>query len=360
MRYKLLGRSGLRVSELALGTMSFGEDWGWGASREESAKIFDAYVEAGGNFIDTADHYTGGTSEKYVGEFIRAERGRFVVGTKFSLSTGHHPNAGGNHRKNMVESLEGSLRRLGTDYVDLYWVHIWDFTTPVEEVLRALDDLVRAGKVLHAAVSDAPAWLVAQANMTARMRGWSEFVAVQVRYNLLDRAAEREFLPMSRALDVAVVAWEPLASGLLTGKYDSGAVPGPDSRLGHADWSASLTEQRLAAARGVNAIAAEIGCSPSQLALAWLLARDGVVIPVVGARNQAQMVDNLSAPDVELDAAVEAKLEGLTAVELGFPHDMLLDPEEQRYVHGDFAGAIDNHRAVLHIEALPAEGDSGA
>jgi aryl-alcohol dehydrogenase-like predicted oxidoreductase len=358
MRYRLLGRSGLRVSELALGTMAFGEDWGWGASKGESARVFEAFVQAGGNLLDTADHYTNGTAERYLGEFVGGERDHFVIGTKYSLSTGRHPNAGGNHRKNMVESLEGSLTRLGTDYVDLYWVHIWDFTTPVEEVMRAMDDLVRAGKVLHAAVSDAPAWLVAQANTLAGLRGWSEFVAVQVRYNLLDRAAEREFLPMSRALDVAVLAWEPLASGLLTGKYDTGRRPSSGARLEHPDWSAALTDRRLALAQAVNAVAGEVGCSPSQLALAWLRSRAGVVVPVVGARTRAQMLENLSSLDVELGDEIEVRLDRLTAVDLGFPHDMLLDPNEQRYLHGEFAGRIDNHRAVLEVEVPEATADA--
>src|SRR5262249_43858719 len=186
MRYKLLGRNGLRVSELCLGTMTFGEDWGWGSSHQVSRQVFDAFAEAGGNFLDTADGYTNGTSERLVGEFVRPQRARWVVATKYSFNQRPgDPNAGGNHRKNMVQALEGSLKRLGTDYVDLYWVHAWDGLTPVEELMRGLDDMVRAGKVLYVGVSDAPAWQVSRANMLAQLRGWSPFVALQVEYSLV-------------------------------------------------------------------------------------------------------------------------------------------------------------------------------
>ncbi|MFC1662135.1 aldo/keto reductase, partial [Gemmatimonadota bacterium] len=179
MRYKLLGRSGLRVSELGLGTMTFGEEWGWGASKKESQRIFDAYATAGGNFVDTANRYTEGTSERFVGEFVAADRGHFVVATKYTLFNREgDPNAAGNHRKNMVQSLEASLRRLKTDYIDLLWVHAWDFMTPVDEVMRGLDDLVRAGKVLYVGISDTPAWIVSQANTLADLRGWTPFVAL--------------------------------------------------------------------------------------------------------------------------------------------------------------------------------------
>nr|HMQ54595.1 aldo/keto reductase [Anaerolineae bacterium] len=227
MRYKLLGRSGLRVSELALGTMTFGEEWGWGASKEESKKIFDAYAEAGGNFVDTANRYTEGTSEKFVGDFIAADREHFVVATKYTLFMRRDdPNFSGNHRKNMVQALEASLKRLKTDYVDLYWVHAWDYTTPVEEVMRGLDDLVRSGKVLYIGISDTPAWIVSQANTMADLRGWSRFVGLQLRYSLIDRTVERELLPMARALDLGVTPWSVLGSGVLTGKYNQGDTTG--------------------------------------------------------------------------------------------------------------------------------------
>lgn len=202
MRYKLFGKSGLRVSEMVLGTMTFGEDWGWGADKPTSQAMFNTYAEAGGNFIDTANRYTEGTAEKYVGEFIASDRDHFVVATKFSLFTRRNdPNFSGNHRKNMVQALNASLKRLNTDYVDIYWLHAWDFTTPIEEVMRGLDDMVSAGKVLYVGISDSPAWVVSRANMLAELRGWSQFVGLQVPYSLLSRDVERELLPMARHTD---------------------------------------------------------------------------------------------------------------------------------------------------------------
>src|ERR671930_520024 len=221
MKYYLLGKSGLRVSEICIGAMTFGEEWGWGASKQDSRRVFDAYVDAGGNFIDTANNYTGGTSEKHVGEFIASDRNRFVLATKYTSNTRRgDPNAGGNHRKNMVQSLEASLKRLNTAYIDLYWVHAWDPMTPIEEMMRALDDMIRAGKILYAGISDAPAWIVSQANTLANLRGWNEFIAIQIEYSLIERTSERELLPMANALDLGVTAWSPLGGGVLTGKYE--------------------------------------------------------------------------------------------------------------------------------------------
>ena len=235
MRYKLLGRSGLRVSELALGTMTFGPEWGWGASKDESRRMFDAYAEAGGNFLDTANRYTEGTSERYVGEFIASDRDHWVVATKDTLwMRRDDPNFSGNHRKNMVQALDASLKRLGTDYIDLYWVHAWDFTTPTSEVMRALDDMVRAGKVLHVGISDTPAWVVSRANTLAELRGWSPFVALQLRYSLIDRTAERDLIPMARAMDMAITPWSILGAGTLTGKYSRGATPTSTASLAAA------------------------------------------------------------------------------------------------------------------------------
>ena len=214
MRYKLLGSSGLRVSELCLGTMTFGDEWGWGASPKESRRIFQSYAEAGGNFIDTADLYTNGTSEKLVGELVAGDRERFVVATKFTNSLpGSDPNAAGNHRKNMLQSLEASLKRMNLDYVDIFWLHAWDFTTPVDEIMRAFDDMVHAGKVLYIGVSDTPAWIVARANTLADLRGWSRFIALQVEYSLVERTSERELIPMARALNLGVTAWSPCQAG---------------------------------------------------------------------------------------------------------------------------------------------------
>src|SRR6202041_3532645 len=224
MRYRLLGKSGLRVSELCLGTMTFGEDWGWGASKDESRKVYDAFLEAGGKFIDTANVYTNGTSERFLGEFIRGDRQSVVLATKYSnAAPGNDPNAAGNHRKSMMQALEASLKRLQTDYIDLYWVHIWDGITPTEEVMRGLDDIVRQGKVLYVGISDAPAWWVAQANTLAELRGRTRFIGLQIEYSLIERTVERELIPMAKAFNLGLVAWSPLAGGLLSGKYHSAA-----------------------------------------------------------------------------------------------------------------------------------------
>src|SRR6266581_6167079 len=235
MNYRLLGKSGLRVSEFCLGTMTFGEDWGWGSSKDDAKKIYDAFREAGGNFIDTANVYTSGTSETLLGEFLHGHRGEVVLATKYSnAAPGTDPNAAGNHRKSMVQAVEASLKRLQTDYIDLYWVHIWDQITPVEEVMRGLDDLVRQGKVLYVGISDAPAWWIAQANTLASLRGWSPFVGLQIEYSLIERTVERELIPMAKALNIGVTAWSPLAGGVLTGKYH-----------GHASSEASAEPGRM-------------------------------------------------------------------------------------------------------------------
>ncbi len=220
MQYKLMGHTGLRVSELSLGTMTFGEEWGWGADKATSQAIFDAYANAGGNFIDTANRYTEGTSEKFLGEFVASDRDHFVLATKYTLfdRTGD-PSFSGNHRKNMVRSIEASLKRLQTDHIDLFYLHAWDFTTPVEEVLRGIDDLVRSGKVLYAGISDTPAWVVSQMNTIADMRGWTRFNAYQLEYSLIQQTVEREMMPAAKGMDMAVTAWAALAGGALTGKY---------------------------------------------------------------------------------------------------------------------------------------------
>src|ERR1700726_5340961 len=223
MKYRLLGNSGLRVSEAALGTMTFGDDWGWGAAKDEARKVCDAFREAGGNFIDTANIYTNGTSETFLGEFLQGHRQSMVLATKYTNSfPGTDPNAAGNHRKNMMQAVEASLKRLRTGYIDLYWVHIWDGITPVEEVMRGLDDLVRQGKVLYLGISDAPAWWIAQANTLADLRGWTQFIGLQIEYNLVEHTVERELIPMAKALNLGVLAWSPLAKGVLSGKYHGG------------------------------------------------------------------------------------------------------------------------------------------
>ena len=350
MRYKLLGRSGLRVSELCLGTMAFGEDWGWGASKEESRRILDAFDEAGGNFIDTADKYTNGTSERFVGELIAPERDRWVLATKYTLARDpRDPNGAGNHRKCLVSALDASLERLGTDYVDLLWVHAWDSLTPIEEVMRALDDQVRAGKVLYVGVSDMPAWLVSRGNTLAEMRGWTPFAAMQLQYSLIERTIEREHLPMARALDLATTAWGPLGSGLLTGKYSGDSQPTEeDGRLGHASARASgvLTDRNLAIAEAVREIAGDTGATPAQVAIAWLLTRPGQVIPILGARKESQLRDNMGALDVELAPEQLARLEELSRVDLGFPTEFLEGLKDDGEIFGEKFRQIDDHRAL--------------
>jgi aryl-alcohol dehydrogenase-like predicted oxidoreductase len=342
MRYKLLGRSGLRVSELCLGTMTFGEEWGWGASREESRRIFDAYVEAGGNFIDTANRYTEGTSERFVGEFIRPERDRFVVATKYSLVTRPgDPNGSGNHRKSMVQALEGSLKRLGTDYVDLYWIHAWDFMTPVDEVMRGLDDLVRAGKVLYVGISDTPAWIVAQANTLAALRGWSPFVGLQIEYSLVQRTPERDLLPMARAFNLAVLAWAPLGSGVLTGKYLADEEEGA-ARLKAG--SRRLSPRNLEIARTVVAVAEEVGCTPAQVAINWVRQQGPACLPILGARRLGQVEDNLGSLAFTLSEDQLQRLDEVSRVELGFPHEFLQQDSIQKMIYSGTFDRIDPPR----------------
>jgi aryl-alcohol dehydrogenase-like predicted oxidoreductase len=341
MRYKLLGRSGLRVSELALGTMTFGEEWGWGASEPESRRMFDAYAEAGGNFLDTANRYTEGTSERFVGDFIAADRDHWVVATKYTLWTRRDdPNFSGNHRKNMMQACEASLERLGSDYIDLYWVHAWDFTTPIEEVMRGLDDLVSAGKVLYVGISDTPAWIVSRANTIADFRGWSPFVGLQIRYSLIDRTAEADLLPMARALDLAVTPWSVLGAGVLTGKYSRGNQP----ENGRAKSGAATRERNLEIAESVVSIAEEIGCTPSQVAIAWVRQQGDVVIPLIGTRNLPQLTDNLGALDVRLSVEQLETLDEVSRVDLGFPHNFLTDTNILDLASGGSWERLDNHR----------------
>ena len=339
MRFKLLGRSGLRVSEVALGTMTFGEVWGWGASKDESRRIFDAYVEAGGNFVDTACNYTDGESETLVGEFVEPDRERFVVATKYTLSgRSDDPNAGGNHRKNMVQTLEASLRRLRTDYVDLLWLHMWDGTTPVDEVVRALDDLVSAGKVLYVGISDTPAWVVSQAVTLADLRGWSRFVALQGPYSLADRGVERELLPMARSLDLAFTPWGMLEGGALTGKYLNDSSE--ERRY------ESIGPKTTALAQEVVAVADELGVPPAQVAIAWVRAQPWQLVPIVGARSEAQLRENLAALDVELEHEHVERLSEATGFRLGFPREFLESDHVRGLIFGDTFELIDDHRAA--------------
>lgn len=323
--YRELGRSGLRVSPLALGTMTFG----WGAAQAEARAIFDAYVDRGGNFVDTANGYADGRAEQMLGEFIATRREQLVIATKYSMPMRPgDPNSGGNSRKSMVRSVEGSLARLGTDYLDLLYLHIWDGGSPVEEVLRAMDDLVRTGKVLYVGMSDIPAWQVSRMQAIADLRGWAPLTALQIPYNLIERSVERDLIPMAEAMGLGVVAWSPLAGGVLTGKYaraDLASQPTsrPYSRRDLAAGNGFLTARGLDIAGVAGAIAAELGTSPSRVALAWTLLNPAVAAPIVGARTVAQLKDNLGALDVELDPKQQARLAEASAVDLGFPHETL-------------------------------------
>ena len=324
MKYRLLGNSGLRVSEAALGTMTFGDDWGWGSAKDEARKVYDAFREAGGNFVDTANMYTNGTSESFLGEFMQGHRQSVVMATKYTNALpGTDPNAAGNQRKNMMQAVEASLKRLKTDYIDLYWVHIWDQITPVEEVMRGLDGLVRAGKVLYTGISDAPAWWIAQANTLAQLRGWSPFVGLQIEYSLIERTVERELIPMAKALNIGVTAWSPLAGGVLTGKYHGHGSP-EHARM-TTDMAKGFMPEPVRSGRivaAVKSVSDETGRSMAQVALAWLRYRPVPVIPIIGARKQSQFQDNLASFDVTLSADQLKTLDEASAIELGFPYEM--------------------------------------
>jgi aryl-alcohol dehydrogenase-like predicted oxidoreductase len=322
--------------------MTFGEDWGWGASRDTCARIVDLYDEAGGNFVDTANNYTDGASETLVGELLDGRRDRFVLATKYTCQTEPDVNSAGNHRKSLVRSLERSLERLRTDYVDILWVHARDALTPVEEVMRALDDQVRAGKVLYVGVSDWPAWEIARATTLADLRGWSPFVGLQIEYSLLERTVERELLPMGRGLDLGVTAWSPLAAGRLTGKYLAGAGTGRLSVMGR-----DSDERSDAIVREVGAVAEEVGASAPQVALAWLRQQPGTVVPIVGATKEEQVRDNLESAEVRLDAAQLDRLDRASAIELGFPHDFLGGDAVKALVLGERWRDVDDRRATV-------------
>jgi aryl-alcohol dehydrogenase-like predicted oxidoreductase len=303
--------------------MTFGDDWGWGSSKDEARKVYDAFREAGGNFIDTANMYTNGTSELFLGEFMKDHRQSVVLATKYSNAMpGTDPNAAGNHRKNMMQAVEASLKRLQTDYIDLYWLHIWDQITPVEEVMRGLDDLVRAGKILYAGISDAPAWWIAQANTLAHFRGWSPFAGLQIEYSLIERTVERELIPAAKALNLGVTAWSPLAGGVLTGKYH-GHGSAENGRMSSDMMKGFLPEQqrtdRIVGA--VERVSKDVGLSIAQVALAWLRYRPVPVIPIVGARKLSQLHDNLASLDLTLTPEHFKTLDEASRIELGFPYD---------------------------------------
>lgn len=332
--YVTLGRSGLRVSPQCLGCMTFGEEWGWGASVSDSERILDRFLEAGGNFLDTANMYTRGHSEKIIGDHIGrhpARRDRVVIATKFfgNLYRGD-PNGGGANRKSIVAACEQSLRRLQTDYIDLYWMHCWDRTTPIDETMRALDDLVRAGKVRYLGFSDTPAWKVAEAQVQACWRGWSPLIALQIEYSLLERTVEGELIPMARELGLGVTPWSPLKGGVLSGKYtraNAGEV-----KASRGTWTTdALTERAYQLIDVLVRIAGELGSTPAQVALAWLQARPGVASIIIGAHTLDQLENNLGALEVQLSPEQQEALEQASQPTLNFPAAFLANAHNFAY-----------------------------
>ncbi|MCF8253649.1 MAG: aldo/keto reductase [Bacteroidia bacterium] len=321
MKYQLFGHTGLRVSELCLGTMGFGTEWGWGADEATSRQVFETYANEGGNFIDTANRYTEGTSEKFVGLFTQDDRDHFVIATKYTLKDRNgDPNYAGNHRKNMMRSVQESLKRMNTDYIDLLWLHIWDFTTHPEEILLAMNDLISRGMVHYIGISDTPAWRVAQANTMAELRGWNRFAGLQVEYNLINRTAERDLLPVAKALNLALTPWAPLAGGALTGKY----LKGEKGRLTEA--SKRLNERSVSIAKKVVAVAKELGCTPAQVAIRWTMQRDQTIIPIIGSTKAHQLTDALGAAQIYIPENLIIELNEVSDFELGFPHDFFNEP----------------------------------
>jgi aryl-alcohol dehydrogenase-like predicted oxidoreductase len=338
LRYRLLGSSALRVSEVALGTMTFGERWSWGAELAESRRMLDLFLDRGGNFVDTANNYTDGESEEQLGELLEGRRERIVLATKYTLtSRPDDPNAGGNHRKNLVQTLDTSLRRLRTDRIDLLWMHMWDGITPVDEVIRALDDVVAAGKVVAIGISDTPSWVVSRAVAIAELRGWTRPSAIQLPYSLTGREAERELIPMAAGLGLAVLAWGTLDGGVLTGKY----TDGPTAPRRYGDHTP--TERRAKAVELVREVAAASDATNSQVCIAWVLAqrRKANLVPILGARSSGQLEENLGALAVELAPEALARLDEATAIPLGFPSSFLADDDVVQLIFGETRELID-------------------
>lgn len=305
----------MKVSELCLGTMGFGTEAGWGADKQASFQIIEAFANAGGNFLDTANIYKLGTSEKIIGEFIsNTDRDYWVIATKYSLKDNNtNPNASGNNRKNMMRSVEESLKRLQTDFIDVLYLHIWDDLTPIDEILRGIDDLIRQGKVNYAAISDTPAWIVSKGNTMAELMGWSQFIALQIEYSLLQRSPERDLIPMAKHYGMTVTPWAPLAGGALTGKYlrgDKGRIKEGSNRLNE-------NSQRIT--KEVMAIAEKLGVEPSHVALKWTMQQGYSSIPIVGATKLNQLAENLKVIDVTIPDEDMKRLDEASAIDLGFP-----------------------------------------
>lgn len=344
MEYFTLGHTGLKVSRLALGTMTFGDDWGWGADDAVSRGIFDAYVAAGGNFFDSADMYTNGNSERLLGRFVREAglRDHAVIATKFSFNRQPgHPNAGGNGRKNILAAVEGSLERLGTDHIDLLLLHAWDRVTPPDEVMRTFDDLVTSGKVRHVGLSDTPAWYAARAQTLAELRGWERLAALQLEYSLVERNLEDEFTELATRHGMGIMAWSPLASGLLSGKYRPSEA-GPPSGEGRLAMPGTpfnrFTERNWAIVAELEQVASHLGRSMAQVALNWVANRPGVASVLVGATKPEQLADNLGALDFAIPAELEARLEAASAREVRFPYSFFTPAMQSRLTGGVAVG----------------------
>jgi len=342
MKYKLLGRSGLKVSELCLGTMGFGTENGWGADKDTSFQIMEAYANAGGNFLDTANIYKLGTSEKIIGEFISSrDRDYWVIATKYSLKDNEtNPNASGNNRKNMMRSVEESLKRLQTDFIDVLYLHIWDDLAPIDEVLRGLDDLIKQGKVIYAAISDTPAWIVSKGNTMAELMGWSQFVALQVEYSLLQRTPERDLIPMAKHFGMTLTPWAPLAGGALTGKYlrgDRGRIKESSNRLNE-------NSQRIT--KEVVAVAEKLGVKPSHVALKWTMQQGYSSIPIVGATKLSQLEENLKTIDVVIPEEDMQRLDEASKIDLGFPGNFYKEEGVRLNNFGGFYDKIEKRNSL--------------
>ncbi|MEM1416182.1 MAG: aldo/keto reductase [Myxococcota bacterium] len=327
LRYRLLGNTGLRVSEICLGTMSFGDQWGFGADEATSHAVLDAYREAGGNFLDTANKYHEGQTEEIVGRWMKDKRDSVVVATKYTLAMDHGDlNSAGNSRKNLRRSVEGSLRRLGTDHIDLLYVHAWDANTPFEETMRALEDVVASGKVLYVANSDTPAWIVSASQVHAQLRGWHAYAGIQIEWSLLERSVEQELVPMAEHFGLGVIPWAPLAAGVLTGKYTrgGGGTPEDAKRAAANEARGRTSEEALAIARAVDEVADAIGATSAQVAVRWVMQKGGyTTIPILGARKVSQIEDTMKAATITIPGELMAKLDAISAPTLGFPQRFL-------------------------------------
>ncbi len=333
MKYTTFGRTGLRVSEFALGGMTIGNAWGWGTEKETASKIFNKFTDEGGNFIDTSCNYQDGQSEKLIGELVKGDRDNYVIATKFTLHDHLHkddPNAGGNTRKNLMRSVKGSLERLQTDYIDILYLHVWEGSVNIAEIMHSLNILVENMKVNYIAISDTPAWVTATANTIATMKGWEPFTGYQFPYNLARRDAEREIIPMARDHNMAMLLWNVIGAGLFSGKYTR-----QDESKGRIASGIMKNEEQLAIARKVDALADELGCTSSQLAYAWVLAQKGTMIPIVGATSVAQLEDNIGSLDIKLADEKVKQLQEVKEFDPGFPGDFMNAPNVKQLIYGN-------------------------